>query len=382
MRIERAIPATLFVVAAIALASCGPLAGSAPAPRIKLGLLADLSGPKAEVGVDVRRGAELAVAEINEARGINGQRVELVVEDDAGIPERGSDAARRLIVADKVAAIVGSVDPAVNQATMEVAKEAQTVQLSPVDAADVSTQSGNPFYFRLGTKDSDLARMLARYAGKRYRNISVIFDTTTWDAYGVQALINELSAGGNPAISIHPHASKAADFGAAVYESQRAGAGAVIIWATGGDAAAMVRHMRTVGFKADVVGGPGLAMRSFPVLARELADGAVFGDTLAPDKPKAKRFIDTYEKAYVEPLNVDWAAKSYDSVSILSEGLKRAGLARHRLKDALETITNFEGVSGPSGAKLGFSPDKHVGLGEDAILFKAWRGDRTAKIKM
>ncbi|MBI4318279.1 MAG: ABC transporter substrate-binding protein [Chloroflexi bacterium] len=369
------------VVLLISLAGCGFDVVKAPEPALKIGLLAGLSGATAEIGTEVRRGAELAIRDLNRRGGVDGRRLELVVEDDEGDPDKGSELTRKLVTEDKVFAIVGSTDPGVTLASMEVAWESRTVQMSPTDTPDKLTQVGNPYFFRLGTRDSDIARLLTRYAARKYQNIGIIHDSSTWGKDGMKAVARELKAVGKPAVSVQSHPRRALDLSLQVAKSQKAGAEAVIVWATGRDAAAIVKQMRRAGFTAAVVGGPGLAMKSFPILARELAESAVLTDSLDPDKPVAKSFIEMYESTYSEPLSIDWAPKAYDSVMVLVDGLRRAGGSRSGLRDALETVSNYEGVCGRRNARIGFAADKHTGLGIDALLLKTWRDGGAVKIR-
>jgi branched-chain amino acid transport system substrate-binding protein len=70
------------IVAASALVSTGALAQE----PIKIGMAAALTGPAAPVGVDIRRGAEIAVDEINAKGGIKGRKVVLIARDDEHNP--------------------------------------------------------------------------------------------------------------------------------------------------------------------------------------------------------------------------------------------------------------------------------------------------------
>ena len=69
---------------------------------IKVGVYGDLTGPTSSFGQSTKNGIELAVEEINNAGGINGKKVTLVVEDDQGRPEQAKTVISKLINQDKV----------------------------------------------------------------------------------------------------------------------------------------------------------------------------------------------------------------------------------------------------------------------------------------
>src|SRR5262245_18758836 len=80
----------------IALAASLALAGPASA-QIKVGVAGPLTGPNAAFGAQLKNGAEQAVADINAAGGINGQKIELLVGDDVSDPKQGVSVANKFV---------------------------------------------------------------------------------------------------------------------------------------------------------------------------------------------------------------------------------------------------------------------------------------------
>jgi ABC-type branched-subunit amino acid transport system substrate-binding protein len=83
-------------------------------------LLTDLSGPAGIFGPPTQNAAELAVAEINAAGGVNGRTVELFIADETGVPTAGVSAAQRLIQEDGVVALFGQHNSATRDAVAPV----------------------------------------------------------------------------------------------------------------------------------------------------------------------------------------------------------------------------------------------------------------------
>ena len=92
-------------------------AGDAQAP-IKIGVIEPLSGPVAASGNYVRMGAEIARDWINAKGGVNGRKIELVIEDNKSDPKEAASAAEKLIVRDKVPAIMGAWGSSMTLAAM------------------------------------------------------------------------------------------------------------------------------------------------------------------------------------------------------------------------------------------------------------------------
>jgi branched-chain amino acid transport system substrate-binding protein len=129
----------LTVVAAAALllvAGCGGGGGSSgdPAGEYVIGLSSDLSGPFAVNGVPATAGVNAAVIEINNAGGVNGRKVKLIIRDDASDVNRGS-ANLREFTAQKASAVVGTVSSAV------IAAQAPLLQQSKLPLVGIGVPS-------------------------------------------------------------------------------------------------------------------------------------------------------------------------------------------------------------------------------------------------
>ncbi len=101
-------PLALLAVVAVLAAACG----TAPPDHVRIGVVAPLTGPRAAIGEELVRGAELAVQDLNDQGGLLGQDVELVVTDGADLvdlPRRLADLAERA----RVSAVIGPEAPGV-----------------------------------------------------------------------------------------------------------------------------------------------------------------------------------------------------------------------------------------------------------------------------
>src|SRR5262245_50840842 len=108
-RSSTCIAALIFLLLALlaVLGSCKRQNSDAPSDRsnIEIGFFGDLSGPTFNFGESAKNGLLMATDEINQAGGIKGRKLDVVIEDDRGMPEVAAKLAGKLIDEDKVVAI-------------------------------------------------------------------------------------------------------------------------------------------------------------------------------------------------------------------------------------------------------------------------------------
>ena len=107
----------------IASASMLLISAAQAADPIKIGVTVTQSPPGSVVqGTQVKDGLEVAAKIINDAGGVNGRPIQLVVEDTQGLPEKARAAVEKLITRDKVVAVTGEHQSSAALAGMEGAK--------------------------------------------------------------------------------------------------------------------------------------------------------------------------------------------------------------------------------------------------------------------
>src|SRR5258708_27293913 len=175
----------------LALVGVGTLAAAlladAQAP-IKIGVIEPLSGAVAASGSYVRMGAEIARDWINARGGINGRKVELIIEDNKSDPKEAASAAEKLIVRDKVPAIMGAWGSSMTLAAMPKLEEYGVPMVVETSSAASVTRRGNPWVFRISPPSEMEALGLEQYVDKLgVKKVDFLAVNTDWGRGSIQA---------------------------------------------------------------------------------------------------------------------------------------------------------------------------------------------------
>ncbi|RLC25373.1 MAG: ABC transporter substrate-binding protein, partial [Deltaproteobacteria bacterium] len=124
-------------------------AGSALAASVKVGIVLPTTGSLAKFGEVEKQAFEMALEAINAAGGINGKKLEFLIEDTTGRPEVGRSVVEKLITKDKVVMVGGGYSSSVTYAAAGVCQQNQVPFLVNTGSADKITTSGWDYIYRL-----------------------------------------------------------------------------------------------------------------------------------------------------------------------------------------------------------------------------------------
>lgn len=158
--------------AVAALWSAGLLGAFAPGVQaqsgpIRIGVVTPLSGTYAPIGAQVKMGLELALAEINQAGGIMGRKVELLYEDEEANPQVAVQKAEKLFQQSKVDFLTGTVNSGSTLAVGQVAERNDKLIATTVSFSDAITgDKCSPNVFRVNAKAGQQSVALAEWLAK------------------------------------------------------------------------------------------------------------------------------------------------------------------------------------------------------------------------
>lgn len=349
-QVMRSKPIATALLASFALAACS--GGTDTGDVIRIGLAGPLD---ASYGVSVREGAELAVQQINDAGGIDGRPLELVVKDDGADPERAIEVATSFVDDPTISAVVGHVNSGTTRDAARIYNRADggLLELSPTaTSADVST--AGEWTFRVCATDLSHGPALADWAyGDLARRRALVLYAN--DAYGrgiLQSFEAAFRKHGGDVVSADPYLSDMVDSAAVLRPYlQRGLRGRADLIVVGGEmdvALPALRLARAMGFDGPMVGGDGLLGMEEEAPG---AGGVYISTGFLADQPgeKSRAFVGAFRERYGTAPSGD-AALAYDAVNLLARGLASAGSDRRALRDWMAGVGSetpaFDGVTG------------------------------------
>lgn len=367
---------TLIAVAVTALASTSALAD------INIGVILSLTGPGSGLGIPMQNQFKLF------PQTIGGEKVNLIVLDDASDPGKGAANARRLVTDDKVDLIIGSTLTPVAAAIAPVAAEAKTVQLA---ASPVGVPPGaDQWLFRLPQGNDVMGFAVVEHMKKQ--GIKTIGFLGYTDAYGelwLKAMTPLAEKAGMKIVAAERFARADTSVTPQALKLTAANPDAILVVATGSGAAMPHKAIVERGYKGKIyqthaaatpdlvrIGGKdveGSFVVSGPaVIAEQLPDNH-------PSKKVAMDFVTNYEKLVGPGMRNQFAGHAYDAAIALNKAvpiaLKTAkpGTPEFRagLRDALETM----GRTVFSHGVMNWTKDDHWGFtNETGVMLKVVDG--------
>jgi len=374
--------ATVTIALALALAGCaenevdtgsdGGNGGGNDDGPIKIGAVLDITGAGASLGVPERQTLELLADQVNADGGIDGRQIQLIIEDNQSTEDAAARAASKLLQTDQVHILLGASRTGPSLAMRPIAEQAQIPMISL--AANVAIVDGSEWVFKTAQNDRVvIERMIDDMTAKGYRRIAIARDASAFGE-GIAEMFTELGTeAGIEVITTESFAPDASDFTAQMVNIRNADPDAVVIWGIPPAASLAQIAYRQLGPDAPVYQSHGIGNQVFLETAGEAAEGllAPLGRMLVaeqlpeddPQKEVVTEFIADYEAEYGESPST-FAGHAYDGFTIAVNALDEVGTDPNALRDAIESVENWPGVSGV----FTMTPEDHSGLSKEALV--------------
>jgi len=367
-----------LLVAGVAL---GFAAASQAADPIKIGVSGPFTGGSAPMGVSMRDGVKLAVADINAKGGVLGRQIVLVERDDEAKPERGVQIAQELINKEKVVATVGYINTGVALASQRFYQDAKIPVMNNVATGSIITRqfADQPenYIFRNSANDQIQSHMIVKEAvdNRKFKKVAILADSTNYGQLGREDLEKALAEKNLKAVAVEKYNIKDVDMTAQLLKAKQAGAEVVLTYGIGPELAQIANGMEKLGWKVPLIGSWTLSMANFIDNAGKNGNGTRMPQTFIqdPNTPKRKAFIDAYVKAYNPPQgrmpSPVSAAQGYDSIYLLAAAIKQAGSTEGpKVKAALENLNEkIDGVV--TTYSKPYSKDDHEAINAETTVF-------------
>ncbi len=332
------------LVAAAALLAAGSVMAD-----ITIGVIAPLTGPASGLGIPAGNQVKLWPKEIA------GEKLNVIVMDDASDPTPGVTHAKRFVTQDKVDIIMGSVATPVAAAIAQVAEESATPQIS---WSPVALPPGkDKWVFRLPQSNAVMGHAVIEHMKRR--GIKTVGFLGYSDAYG-ETWLNDFKPqaekAGIKVVAVERFARADTSVTGQALKLVSANPDAMLVVASGSGAAMPQMTLVERGYKGKIYQTHAAATRDLMRVGGKLVEGgfvvsgpAVLAEQLPdahPSKPEAIKFVQQYEKAYGPASRNQFAGHAYDSILVLEKALpialKKAKPGTPEFRAALRDA--FEGM--------------------------------------
>jgi len=177
------------LVLAVALILTLGSSHSFAAGTVKVGIVLPLTGAQAKFGEIEKKSFDMALEEINAAGGVNGKKLELLIEDDTGRPEVGRSVVEKLITKDKVVMMGGGYSSSVTYAVAGVCQQQLMPFLVNTGSADNITTSGWDYIFRLNPPVSEYAGAIETLLPQviKPQTVAILYENSLFGTTGAKS---------------------------------------------------------------------------------------------------------------------------------------------------------------------------------------------------
>jgi branched-chain amino acid transport system substrate-binding protein len=342
---------TVLVVLLLAVAlALGSVSGAAARPPIRIAVEAPLTGSQSSTGLDILRGAQLAVREANAGRGVLGRRIEIVRADDKGDRANARRVARRAIK-KHVVAVIGPYNSSVGIVNLPIYLRGRVVPVHLVSSDDTRGEG-----ITIQPKNSQIAPIeeaFARSTGAK--KVTMLVDDTPNGAFTVgmadrlqKRLTSDAVAVTRISIKELTDKVPAGYYAAKVAEALATQPDLLYVSTYFPEGAEIAKALTAAGTAPRCLMGLANVDPGFISAAGLMpSQRCVFsGVPAAPQLPSAKRFVRRYRKVFKKEPGV-WGVFAYDSARILFRSIeKTGGTSFARVQRSLKHTNGYRGQTG------------------------------------
>jgi branched-chain amino acid transport system substrate-binding protein len=375
--------AALAAAMAVGIAGCGSQSAStggssssASSEPIKIGAIVSLTGTYAGIGEPQKKVIEMEVKRINDAGGINGRKIEVLIEDDGTDETKAVAAVTKLIDQDKVVAILGTSGTSTTMAIRSAVDKAGIPEVS-MAGGNAVTGKFDPLVFQTAWSNALVIPYELAYMKKHgITKIGLISDSGGYGKDGKSLIETSVAQYGITITSNQTFNVGDADMTAQLTNIKKSGAQAVVMWTAGKEAATVVKNAKALGLTIPMYGSHGNARLEFAQGVGADGNGFLFGaghvlvpSTYGTDTAGLKvatAFVDNF-KAAAGATPSTFAGHAYDALYLVTDAAKKVDgeITGAKLRDQIEKTSAFPGI----GGVFTFSATDHNGLSDKDLSF-------------
>ena len=309
---------------------------------IKIGAITSVTGRFAEFGKQQLAGFKVGVEEVNRKGGVNGKKIELIIEDNASDVNKGLAAAERLVNAG-VPIVINEYASSLVKAQAQYLARQKVPVLVVTSSGDDITKPGNDYVYRLNQPATEYARAIFNiFRDNKIKTVAMIAGTGAFEKSVAEAAVEFAKEYGIQLVENQTYDRGINDFRPVLNRIKGKNPDAVFMVSYAEDSVALMRQSREVGVKPRIFAGgaAGFALPDFIKGAGDAAENVITATAWVPELryPGTQKLnVDLTKALKGEPTY--HAAQAYAGVIVAAEAIKRAGSTdREKVKAALGNI--------------------------------------------
>jgi len=326
----------------------------AAADTIKIGVASPFTGPLAAYGDNVKAGVSLKLKEINDAGGINGQKVELVWGDDLCEPKDAGTVGSKFAADKSIVAVIGHLCSSATLAAMPIYVRAGLAAISPTSTNPTIGDVGKGWFFRNCYTDDFQGKYLAsnvvpKLLGKN--SVAIFYENNDYAIGLKDSFMAGAKSAGVKVTGAEAYMKGTTDFTPQLTKLLRDKPETIFLCGYHPEGALIAGQARKLGFNGPLFGADGIDNEDYIKIGGKATDNTycTVPFLAASASPAGKDFAKRFKKAYDR--DVDWmSANAYDCLGILAQVITKTGPDRKKIREGLAAINSeangYKGITG------------------------------------
>lgn len=299
---------------------------SAQAESLKIGIAGPVTGPVAQYGDMQKIGAMMAIRQINEAGGINGQTLEGIIYDDACDPKQAVAVANR-IVNDDIRHVIGHLCSSSTEPASDIYEEEGVLMITAASTSPSITEKGYELIFRTIGLDSLQGSLAAAHIRDHVKpeRLAVIHDKQQYGEGLATTVKDLLAADGIEAEMFEGVTPGDKDFSALIAKLKRNNIDFVYYGGYHPELGLILRQSREKGFDVPFMGPEGVVNSDLAAIAGEAMEGVLATAPKSFDQNPENAALTEAFKARNEDPSGPFVFPAYAAIQVMTDAIKATG---------------------------------------------------------
>lgn len=340
------------LIAAAAATAFGALVLSAPVnaeETISMGAILPLTGANATAGEEMRRGAVLAVEQVNANGGVLGKKFNLIIEDSGNNVTTALTATRKLVDVDKVPVVTGEFSSSITLPMAQYIVKQGMIHLNEASTSVKIRELGANAFSVVGLEDKGNEFSSKDVWDLGLRNVAVIVPNNAYGQGVLHGFKDEFEKLGGTVIAETLYTMGQSSYRRELQQLSRSNPDAYVYTAYGQESAVINREAKELGLRDKPFYGILLSMCVSDTPA-DIANGELGMETGSAQGDVGKAFAAAFEAKYGAPIKVSYTAYVSDAVMLTAAAINKAGSADPgAIRTALNEISkegSYVGITG------------------------------------